>query len=106
MVRLMAGFLTYGRFFYLARAALNPPTSLFKTLFPAIGEWHDRLAAKELSPGNPIPPTVAENAFVQVIMMFRKTFIQDSVLMMELHPCHPIWQHSIFSDPAYLSFKR
>ncbi|SAM07652.1 hypothetical protein [Absidia glauca] len=67
---------------------------------------HDRLAAKELSPGDPIQPTVAENTFVQVIMLFRKTFIQDSVPMMELHPCYPIWQHSIFSDPAYMSFKR
>ncbi|SAM01039.1 hypothetical protein [Absidia glauca] len=34
----MAGFPTYGRFFYLARAALNPPTSLCKKLFLAIGE--------------------------------------------------------------------
>ncbi|SAM08150.1 hypothetical protein [Absidia glauca] len=34
----MAGFPTNGRFFYLARAALNPPTSLCKLLFPAIGE--------------------------------------------------------------------
>jgi hypothetical protein len=77
-------------------------------LFPSIDEWHDRLAAKELGPdkNDPIQPTVAANAFVQVIMMLRKTFIQDSVLMMELHPCHPIWQHSIFSDPTYLSFKR
>ncbi|SAM07370.1 hypothetical protein [Absidia glauca] len=47
-------------------------------------------ATNELSPGDPIRPTVAENAFVQVIMMFRKTFIQDSVLMMELHPCYSI----------------
>ncbi|SAM09638.1 hypothetical protein [Absidia glauca] len=38
LVRSMAGFLTYGRFFYLARAALNPPTSLCKKLFLAIGE--------------------------------------------------------------------
>ncbi|SAM05315.1 hypothetical protein [Absidia glauca] len=37
-VRSMAGFLKNGRFFYLARAALNPPTSLCKNLFPAIGE--------------------------------------------------------------------
>ncbi|SAM04079.1 hypothetical protein [Absidia glauca] len=37
-VRSMAGFPTCGRFFYLARAALNPPTSLCKKLFPAIGE--------------------------------------------------------------------
>jgi hypothetical protein len=34
----MAGFPTYGRIFYLARAALNPPNSLCKKLFPAIGE--------------------------------------------------------------------
>ncbi|SAL95154.1 hypothetical protein, partial, partial [Absidia glauca] len=60
----------------------------------------------ELSPGDPIQPAVADNAFVQVIMMFRKTFIQDSVLMMELHSCYPIWQHSIFFDQAFLSFKR
>ncbi|SAM03328.1 hypothetical protein [Absidia glauca] len=81
LVRSMAGFPTYGRFFYLARAALNPPTNLCKKLFPAIGEWHDRQAAKELSPGDPIQPTV--------IIMFRNTFIQDSVLMMELHLCYP-----------------
>ncbi|SAL95289.1 hypothetical protein [Absidia glauca] len=38
LVRSMAGFPTYGRFFYLARASLNPPTSLCKKLFPAIDE--------------------------------------------------------------------
>ncbi|SAL97534.1 hypothetical protein [Absidia glauca] len=38
LVRLMAGFPTYGRFFYLARAALNPPTSLCKKLFPTIDD--------------------------------------------------------------------
>ncbi|SAM08031.1 hypothetical protein [Absidia glauca] len=38
LVRSMAGFPTYGRFFYLARAALNPPTSPCKKLFPVIGE--------------------------------------------------------------------
>jgi hypothetical protein len=77
-------------------------------LFLAIDEWHGRLAAKELSPDNndTIQPTVAANAFVQVLMMLRMTFIQDSVLMMELLPCHPIWQYSVFSDPAYLSFER
>jgi hypothetical protein len=43
---------------------------------------------------------------VQMIMMLWNTFIQDSVLMMELRSCHPIWQYTIFSDLAYLSFKR
>jgi hypothetical protein len=104
----MASFSINGRSFYLARAVLDPPTSLLKMLFPAIDEWHDGLAAKELSPDNndPFQPTVAAYAFVQVIMMLRKTFIQDLVLMLKLHSCHPIWQHSIFSDSAYLPLKR
>ncbi|SAL96607.1 hypothetical protein [Absidia glauca] len=38
LVRSTAGFPTYGQFFYLARATLNPPTSLCKKLFSAIGE--------------------------------------------------------------------
>ncbi|SAM01997.1 hypothetical protein [Absidia glauca] len=69
-----------------------------------IGAINGRLS--HIGPGDPIQPTVAENAFVQVIMMFRKTFIQDSVLMLDFHPCYPIWQHSILSDSAYLPFKR
>jgi hypothetical protein len=108
MMRSMAGLHTNSRFFYLAPAVLDPSTGLCKKLFLAIDEWHDRLAAKELGPDNNDPgqATVDANAFVQLIMVLRKTFIQDSVHMMELHPCHPIWQHSIFSNPAYLSFKR
>ncbi|SAM06374.1 hypothetical protein [Absidia glauca] len=104
----MADFLPYGRPFYLARAALDSPTNLCMKLFPAIDEWHDQLVAKKFSPYNndPIQPTVAANAFVRVNMALGKTFIQSSVLMMELRPCHLIWQYSIFSDSAYLSFKR
>ncbi|SAM00435.1 hypothetical protein [Absidia glauca] len=102
------GLPAHGRSLYLARAAHDPLTSLCKKLLPAIDEWHDRLATKELSPYNndPIQPTTAANAIVQVIILHRKTFIQESVLMVELRPCHPIWQHSLFSDPAYLPFKR
>ncbi|SAL97220.1 hypothetical protein [Absidia glauca] len=106
LVRSMAGFPINSRSFYFSHAALDPPTKLCKKLFPAIDEWHDRLATKELDPDNNNQPTVAANAFVQVIMMLRKTLIQDSVLMMELQPCYPIWQHSVFSDQAYLSFER
>ncbi|SAL98047.1 hypothetical protein [Absidia glauca] len=38
LVQSMAGFPTYGRFFYIARVALDPPASLCKKLFPAIDE--------------------------------------------------------------------
>jgi hypothetical protein len=69
---------TDGQSFYLARTVLGPPTSLCKKLFPAIDEWHGRLAVKELSSGNNnyIQPTIAANAFVQVFMVLRETFIK------------------------------
>jgi hypothetical protein len=38
LVRSMAGFPHIWSIFYLARAALNPSTSLYNKLFPAIGE--------------------------------------------------------------------
>ncbi|SAM08623.1 hypothetical protein [Absidia glauca] len=62
----MTGFFINGRSFYLACYTLDPPTSLCKKLFPAIDEWHNRLAVKELSPenNNPIQHAVAPNAFV------------------------------------------
>ncbi|SAM00308.1 hypothetical protein [Absidia glauca] len=38
LMQSMVGIPTYGRPFYIARAALNPPSSLCKKLFPAIGK--------------------------------------------------------------------
>jgi hypothetical protein len=75
MMRPMAGFPTNGRSFQLARAALDPSTSICKKLVPAIDKWHDRLGAKKLCPDDPIQATVVANAFVQVIMMLRNTIL-------------------------------
>jgi hypothetical protein len=56
MMQSFAGFPTNGRFFYLARAALDPPTSLYKTfLFPAIDELHGRLTEKNSDLSAKIP---------------------------------------------------
>jgi hypothetical protein len=108
MMRMMAGFSTNTRSFYLARAAIDPPAALCKKVFPKADEWHDRLAAHQQNPdnGDPIESTVAVDAFLKVIMVLRKTFLQDSVFMMRSQPNHPIWNHSLFSDPCYLEFKR
>jgi hypothetical protein len=46
MMQSMESFPVNGGSFYLARAALDQPTSLCKKLFPAINEWNGRLTAK------------------------------------------------------------
>ncbi|SAL97782.1 hypothetical protein [Absidia glauca] len=108
MMRMMAGFPTSTKSFYLARAALDPPAALCKKVFPEADQWCDRLAANQQNPdnGDPIESTVAVDAFLKMIMVLRKTFLQDSVSMMQVQPNHPIWNHSLFSDPCYLEFKR
>ncbi|SAM08820.1 hypothetical protein [Absidia glauca] len=46
MMQSMADFPTNRRSFYLARAAFDTPTNLYKKSFPAIDEWHGRMAEK------------------------------------------------------------
>jgi hypothetical protein len=86
-------------------ALTHPPASAKSSRRSTNGmtDWREKPSPNN---NNPIQTSAAANAFVQVIMMLRKTFIQHPVLMMELRPCRPIWQHSSFSDPAYLSFER
>ncbi|SAM01655.1 hypothetical protein [Absidia glauca] len=83
--------------------ALSSPKRSYQPLQQVVpGDRRDRLAAKKLSPGDPIQPTVAENAFVQVINDVQ----EDFYTRFGAHDgTPPIWQRSIFSDPAYLSFK-
>jgi hypothetical protein len=63
--------------------------------------------AKEIGPDNSDStlPTVAADAFVQEIMMLRKTFIQDSVLMMELHSCLGNIQSSLIQSTFHSKAK-
>ncbi|SAL96985.1 hypothetical protein [Absidia glauca] len=94
-MRSVTGFPTNGRFFYLACAALDPPTSLYKKLFLAIDEWHDRLAAKELGPDNNDPGQATVNA---------NAFGSAPIKAQEHDPAHPLVQqcvpmHSRFQPP-------
>jgi hypothetical protein len=108
LMRMMAGFPNTNRSFYLARATVDPPPTLCAQIFPEADMWNDRLMAKYQNPDNddPIEATVAAGIFVDLMIMLRKSFLQDSVFMMQIQPAHPIWQHAIFSDPTYLEFKR
>jgi hypothetical protein len=73
----MADFFTNGQFFHLARVALThllaSARSCSRRSTNDMTDWR----AKELSPDNSdhIQPTAAANAFVQVIIMLRKTLI-------------------------------
>lgn len=108
VMRVMAGFTTQQGQFFLRRAILDPPEELCKKIFPELDAWNDRLTAKHLHPENEdqIEVTVAAKAFFDLMLMLRKTIIQDSILMMEKFPNHPLWQNDFFSNQMFLEYKQ
>ncbi|SAL98482.1 hypothetical protein [Absidia glauca] len=93
LVQSMAVFPAYGRFFYLARAALNPPTSLCTKLTQSWRSYSTYRRWKCICTGD---HDVQEDFYTRL-------GAHDGPPPLLLYP---IWHHSIFSDPAYLSFKR
>ena len=108
MMRTMAGFPNQPGQFYSSHAAVDPPVEVSRKNFPPVDFWNDRMMAKQADEGNddPVKVTVATQAFLSMMLQLRKSFIQDSVSMMERMPDHPIWNNTFFSDPLYLEFGR
>lgn len=106
-MRAMAGFTIQPGQFYIPRASLDPPEDLTKLIFPLLDEWNDRLLAKNVDKnnGDPMEVTVAAKACFQLFFMLRKIIIQDSIVMMEKFPNHPLWQNELFSNPMFLEYK-
>lgn len=100
VMRAMAGFPTSEGHFYLSRAQLMPSQNLLKKVFPDVDYWYDRIASGACQ------QTAAARGFLDLLKVLRISFLQDSVVMKERHPHHPLWNHPIFHDSEYIAFKR
>lgn len=107
VMRVMAGFTVQQGQFYLPRSAMDPPEELCRMIFPQLDSWNDRLISKQANPnnGDQMEVTVAAKAFFQLLYMLRKTIIQDSVMMMEKFPNHPLWQNSLYTNELFIDYK-
>ena len=100
MLRAMATFDANGRTFWLARDGVQPSETLLQKVFPWIDQWQARI---DQGQGD---KSVAADGFLQMLRVLRKTFLQDSVPMMDRHPRLSIWNAPLFQDPEYLAFAR
>jgi hypothetical protein len=113
-VRARAGFAPNGRGdYFIPRAQVVPPDTLVRRIWPWVDEWigwfqqneNDVRDGRELGDREEGDMNdLAGKAFLRLLDYLRTVLLQDSVLLRDEVPSHPLFQDPIFSDPEYLSF--
>ena len=95
-MRGMAGFdPKYPGTYYIARASVTPPTDLLTSFWDPLDKWLQHSCQD-----------IATIQFLKLLAYLRIVFLQDSVLLRQKYPQHPLWNHRLFSLPAYDVFAK
>jgi hypothetical protein len=130
-IRSMAGFSPSAQgSFYLPRAKVLPPRSLEQAVWPFIDEWlawFDSYTGDKAKDNKqqqlgrePVDYTaddgddgaiadredLAAQGFLRLLQQLRIVLLQDSVIMRQEFPGHPIWTDPIFARADYLAFAK
>ncbi len=91
--------------YYLPRAAVKPPESLVRSLWPWVDEWV-AWYEQELGEATDDRRDIAGQSFLRLLRLLRPILLQDSVLQMAEYPSHPIWNDPIFHCDDYRAFRQ
>ncbi|EED16701.1 short-chain dehydrogenase, putative [Talaromyces stipitatus ATCC 10500] len=125
-IRTLAGFKpTDQGNYYLPRAAIEPPETLVRALWPWIDQWLAWFSPSELNPVElskldlpPLPLLVqqgvekcdqddlAAQSFLKLLSSFRTVIIQDAVFLQQEFPGHSMWTHPLFQRSDFQSFSQ
>ena len=105
-MRVMAGFRDERGSFFLPRASVEPPPELTRLIWPEVDEWLAKMDA--FRPGSKCNQVqrldLAGSGFLRLLRVLRTVILQDSVVLRELFPEHPIWKADVFASEAYQAF--
>ena len=76
--------------YHIARAAVTPSSELLSSFWPSLDKWLKHFFND-----------IATIQFVRLLDYLRVVFLQDSVLLRQKYPQHPLWNHRLFSLPEY-----
>jgi len=124
-LRTMAGFKPGDhKNYYLPRAAINPPESLVRALWPWVDAWlvwfqQEDACTKDMDPIldlPPLPPLVqagkqhvdtndlAAQGFLKLLQQLRTVLLQDAVFLQIEMPSHSMWKHPLFQRSDFKQF--
>ena len=125
-VRSMAGFEPHkqGNYF-LKRAQVQPPASLLRAIWPWVEDWQawfnchlqkqdpishplvassPHLRLRQLGAAEEDRTDRAGQGFLKLLAYLKVVLLQDSVLLRQQYPAHPIFRHGIFKRDDYVRF--
>ncbi|GAA5925952.1 uncharacterized protein JCM15063_005170 [Sporobolomyces koalae] len=101
IVRTHAGFHPAGGTYHIPRD-LKVPEQLLDKVFRK--RKSGSLARQETNDND--ESDIAAQSFLKLLLRLRKVVIQDAAILRPLRPTHPLFQHSLFSDPVYIEYEQ
>ena len=98
-MRLMSGHPAQRGCFEVRQAAVTPPDALLSLIWPDLDDWRGRFG-----PGFDQINDLAAMGITNLLFYLREVVLQDSVLLRDAFPDHPVWEHPVFRHPAYQPF--
>ncbi|CAD6909645.1 unnamed protein product [Tilletia controversa] len=99
-MRAMAGFSVTPGAYHIARASVEPPSSLQQQIFPAA----DAILA-QVEQGK-VECDLAAQGFLRLLQYLRSVLLQDAVALRRVHPALAIFSHPIFGSQEFLAFEQ
>jgi len=97
--------------YYLPRAKVEPSSELQQAVWPWVDTWMDWFSSYNKTDGVNVScdsqedrNDLAAQGFLQLLTQLRTVLLQDSVILKEEFPEHPLWSDPVFVRQDYLEF--
>ena len=105
-MRSIAGWPQRGNAYFLPRAQVIPDEALCTRIWPEVDVWLERMEA--FHPDRPDNEVVrldlAGSGFLRLLRTLRVILLQDSVILRQQFPRHPLWADPLFNCEEYRRF--
>ena len=105
-IRAIAGFPQEGKAYFLPRARETPEEALCTQIWPEIDVWLQRMEAyhPDRTDNEVLRLDLAGSEFLRLLRTLRVVLLQDSVILRQRFPLHPLWTDPLFNSEEYRRF--
>src|SRR5277367_6020493 len=105
-MRSIAGFPQRGNAYFLPRAQEIPDEALCARIWPEVDVWLERMEAyhPDRTDNEVVRLDLAGSGFLRLLRTLRVVLLQDSVILRQRFPLHPLWTDPLFNGEEYRRF--
>jgi hypothetical protein len=105
-MRSIAGFPQRGNSYFLPRAQETPDETLCTRIWPDTDVWLERMEAchPDRADNEVVRLDLAGSGFLRLLRTLRVILLQDSVVLRQQFPLHPLWADPLFNCEEYRRF--